>query len=78
MKGSTLKIIILLTGLLFLNIEAAQAGLLIKMKSFIGENLHVNTVFIIAAFIIAIVFTYYALFDRSLNIKDQQSKSGKL
>ena len=35
MKNSTLRIIVLLVGLLFLNIEAAHAGLVHKLKIYI-------------------------------------------
>ncbi len=39
MEKKTLKVIVILVGLLFLNIEAAQAGLVHKFKLFIRTEL---------------------------------------
>src|SRR5688572_4885566 len=38
MKNKTLRVIIILVGLLFLNIEAAQAGLVHKLKIYINHE----------------------------------------
>ena len=38
MKNKTVKVIIFLVGLLFLNIEAAQAGLIQRFKLYIGHE----------------------------------------
>jgi len=38
MKNRTFKVIVILVGLLFLNIEAAHAGLIQKFKVYIGHE----------------------------------------
>jgi len=38
MKNRTIRVIVILVGLLFLNIEAAHAGLIQKFKMYIGHE----------------------------------------
>lgn len=75
MKARTVKIIVVLIGLLFLNIEAAHAGLLFKLKAVMS----MDTVYIIlsAALIVAIGlgFVFFAFFDNSLNLEETDTKN---
>ncbi len=63
MEKKTFKVIVILVGLLFLNIEAAHAGLVHKFKLFIRTEfsdfqlLYVVGALVIFAFLIYIVFS---------------------
>ncbi|MBX3164941.1 MAG: hypothetical protein KF900_10720 [Bacteroidetes bacterium] len=57
MKKRTLKTIIILVSLLFLNIEAAQAGLIHKFKVYIGQEFSGQLLF----YTLGITFTIASL-----------------
>jgi hypothetical protein len=63
MNGRTLRVIVILVGMLFINIEAAQAGLVTRLKMYIQaefpRNELVYVVFgsLVAAFILYVIFS---------------------
>ena len=71
-KPRTIIVILLLISLLFLQIEAANAGLLNKWRQAVEQTL--TPFFIVSSGIALMVFAlvYFAVFDKSLNINDSQ------
>ncbi len=71
-KPRTIIVILLLISLLFLQIEAANAGLLNKWRQAVEQTL--TPVLIVSSGIALMVFAlvYFAVFDKSLNINDSQ------
>jgi hypothetical protein len=59
MSRKTFKVIVILVGLLFLNIEAAQAGLIHKFKSIILNELTDFQLFYISAGVFSCGFLLY-------------------
>lgn len=63
MKNSTFRIIAFLVGLLFINIEAANAGLVQKLRLYIRHEftdfqlVYFTALFLVGAFLIYVVFT---------------------
>jgi hypothetical protein len=90
MNNRTFKVIIILVGLLFLNIEAAHAGLVHKLKVFITHEfpdyqfLYVTAGLFIFSILSYIIFTpvvigkekwmWYHYFSNSARRHDYQSK----
>lgn len=62
MNGRTFKVIVILVGLLFINIEAAQAGLIHKFKSFILHEFSDFQLFYLISGVFAIAFLLYVMF----------------
>ena len=62
MKNGTLRIIIILVSLLFLNIEAAQAGLVQKIRVFIRHEFPDHQFMYIALGLVVLSFLSYVLF----------------
>lgn len=62
MKNKTLKAIIILVALLFINIEAAQAGLVHKMKLFISHEFPDHNLLFISGGLFMLGFLSYVLF----------------
>jgi len=61
MNGKTFKVIVILVGLLFINIEAAQAGLIHRFKSFILHEFSDFQLFYMVSAIAAVGFLLYVL-----------------
>jgi len=62
MKNRTFKVIVILVGLLFLNIEAAHAGLVQKFKLYIGHEFPgYQPVYIIASILSVSLLSYIIL-----------------
>ncbi len=61
MKKSTVKTIIILVGLLFINIEAAQAGLVTKLKLYIRHEFSSFEFYYYAVILIAMGFLTYVI-----------------
>ena len=62
MKNRTFKVIVILVGLLFLNIEAAHAGLIQKFKVYIGHEFPgFQLIYIVAATLSLGLLTYIIL-----------------
>jgi len=72
LKFRTVFIIFALISLLFLQIEAANAGLLGKWKRVLEQTL--SPVLIVSSGIGLMVFAlvYFAVFDKSLNVNETQ------
>jgi hypothetical protein len=72
LKPRTVFIIFALISLLFLQIEAANAGLLGKWRQVVEQTL--SPVLIIGSGVVLMVFAlvYFAVFDKSLNINETQ------
>src|SRR5689334_19047149 len=62
MGSRTLKVIIILVALLFLNIEAAHAGLIHKFKIYIRHEFSGQQIFYVLASVIVIGFLTYVIF----------------
>ncbi len=63
MKNTTLRLIIILVGLLFLNIEAAHAGLVHKLKIYISHELSPLQVYYICGSLLLFGFLAYVVFS---------------
>lgn len=62
MNNRTFKVIVILVGLLFLNIEAAQAGLIQRFKVYIGHEFPGNQpLYILAVLLPAAILCYIIL-----------------
>lgn len=61
MSNRTFKTILLLVGLLFINIEAAQAGLIHKLKSYILHEFTDFQLFYISAAVLSVGFLIYVV-----------------
>jgi hypothetical protein len=62
MKNRTFRAIVILVGSLFLNIEAAQAGLVHKMRVFIRQEFPDTQLWYVAAALLVIGFLCYVIF----------------
>lgn len=71
MKSRTLKTIIILVSLLFINIEAAQAGLLHKFKAYIRTELTDFQLVYILLGLLALSFIGYVIFTPVLIGKEK-------
>lgn len=63
MKNTTLRVIIILVSLLFLNIEAAHAGLIHKLRIYISHELSPVQMYYICAVTLIIGFLAYVVFS---------------
>ncbi len=72
LKSRTIFVILALIALLFLQIEAANAGLLSKWRRVLEQTL--SPVLVVTSGIALMVFAlvYFAVFDKSLNINETQ------
>ena len=62
MKNRTLRVIIILVGLLFLNIEAANAGLVTKLKIYIRHEFSDFELFYMVGGLFTVGFLAYVIF----------------
>ena len=62
MRNRTLKVIIFLVGLLFLNIEAAQAGLVHKLKVYISHEFTESQLYYMLTAIVVVGALSYIIF----------------
>jgi len=71
-------IILLLVALLFLQIEAANAGLMAVIKAELENFLTFSSLVFTFSLCFSLILVYYAFFDTSLNLKDEdQFKQGQ-
>lgn len=62
MKNKTVKVIVILVGLLFINIEAAHAGLIQKFKIYIGHGFPgYSLIYIVCATLSVALLSYIIL-----------------
>ena len=61
MKRSTIKTIIILVALLFINIEAANAGLISKLKLYIHHEFSMTELFYYSLGLITLSFVSYVI-----------------
>lgn len=71
MKNKTFRTIIILVGLLFINIEAANAGLIHRFKAYIRHELSDYQIFYSLLFILALSFIGYVIFTPVLIGKEK-------
>jgi hypothetical protein len=74
MKNKTVRVIIILVGLLVLNIEAAQAGITHKFKVLIGNELSNFQLFYVTGGVLTLSLLSYIIFAPAL--KGKQSSIG--
>ena len=70
MKNRTIVVILILTSLLFLQIEAARTGWLSWLKHSLMQNLSFSVVAAVLLLLFVLVLLYTAFFDRSLNLNE--------
>lgn len=75
MKRGTIKIIFILIGLLFLNIEAAQAGFVHKFKVYIGREFSGWELFYTLGAVLMISSLIYIIYKPAF--KDEKAKAGR-
>lgn len=76
MKNRTLKVIIILVGSLFLNIEAAHAGLVHKFKVYIHQEFPGYQFVYILGALVALAFFLYIVFTPAFKDKGRFAGSG--
>jgi hypothetical protein len=74
LKHRTVFFILLLIALLFLQIEAANAGLLSKWRRLLEQTLSPFLVVTGAIALMVFALVYFAVFDKSLNLKEGQER----
>ncbi len=72
LKHRTVFFILLLIALLFLQIEAANAGLLSKWRRLLEQTLSPFLVVTSGIALMVFALVYFAVFDKSLNLKEGQ------
>ncbi len=77
LKHRTIFIIISLISLLFLQIEAANAGLLSKWRLELEQALSPFMVVGSGVALILVTLLYFAVFDKSLNIKESSESESQ-
>lgn len=73
-KHRTVFFILALITLLFLQIEAANAGLLSKWRRVLEQTLSPFLVVTSGIALMVFALVYFAVFDKSLNIKESQEQ----
>lgn len=74
LKHRTVFFILLLIALLFLQIEAANAGLLSKWRRLLEQTLSPFLVVTSGIALMVFALVYFAVFDKSLNLKEGQER----
>ncbi|MBL7902318.1 MAG: hypothetical protein JNK73_10005 [Bacteroidia bacterium] len=74
LKHRTIFFILALIALLFLQIEAANAGLLGKWRRILEQTLSPFLVVTSGIALMVFALVYFAVFDKSLNIKERQEQ----
>jgi hypothetical protein len=62
MKNTTVRVIIILVALLFINIEAAHAGIIQRIKGYILVEFPANQMFFIIGLLLFLSFLSYVVF----------------
>lgn len=73
MKNKTLRVIIILIGLLVLNIEAAQAGITHKFKALIANELSDFQLLYVGGGLLTIAFFSYVIFTPAIKDRGRTS-----
>jgi hypothetical protein len=73
MKNKTLRVIIILVGLLVLNIEAAQAGITHKFKALIAHELSDFQLMYVGGGLLVIAFFGYVIFTPAFKEQGRSS-----
>ena len=78
MNKRTLKVIIILVGLLFLNIEAAQAGLIHKFKVYIGLGLQGYELFYATGIVFVLAVLSYIICVPGIKQRNTKTITGNI